>query len=326
MRRALVLSAFLLIGAGCDNGVSHPRCAICIEASDTEKGRTRILLHHGPARSRLRAVRPAPVPPDGRAVLLRRRSGAVRVRRATLLVLRRASDRRRRRPLRRADVLLPARAALPLVRAAAADAVRAAEAAPTGTSATTIRSTTTSARATSVINDAYAPVVYTRPVVDVRVAPPAFHGEIVAGGPGMAAHAVVGAPVVSAGVYVAAPPPPVVQVGIGVGIGGRRGGSARTGLRDVHDNGRHNGWYKHGRGGPPPQHGWRGAPPPQTTAGAEARARAAAFAAARAVRRPRGTATPAAARPAPAPGGGCRGSPAPAAHGQPGHRSKGWKR
>jgi len=30
-----------------------------------------------------------------------------------------------------------------------------------------------------VINDAYAPVVYARPVVDIRVAPPAFHGEIV---------------------------------------------------------------------------------------------------------------------------------------------------
>ena len=31
-----------------------------------------------------------------------------------------------------------------------------------------------------VVNDAYTPIVYTRPVIDVRVAPPAFHGEIVA--------------------------------------------------------------------------------------------------------------------------------------------------
>ena len=114
------------------------------------------------------------------------------------------------------------------------------------------------------INDAYAPVVYTRPVVDVRVAPPAFHGEIVAGGPGFAAGAVVGAPVVSAGVYVAAPPPPVVQVGvgIGVGVGGPPVVVGGGPVYEAHDNGRHNGWYKHGRGGPPPPGGWRGGPAP----------------------------------------------------------------
>ena len=49
-----------------------------------------------------------------------------------------------------------------------------------------------------VINDVYAPVVYTRPVVDIRVAPPAFHGEIVAVGPVVGARAIVGGPVVSA--------------------------------------------------------------------------------------------------------------------------------
>jgi hypothetical protein len=118
----------------------------------------------------------------------------------------------------------------------------------------------------AVINDAYAPVVYTRPVVDVAVAPPAFRGEIIAGGPGFAAHAVVGAPVVSAGVYVAVPPPPIVHVGVGIGVG--MGGGAIVGgpapVYERHDNGRHNGWYKHGRGGPPPpQNGWRGAPPQQ---------------------------------------------------------------
>jgi hypothetical protein len=170
-----------------------------------------------------------------------------------------------------------------------------------------------------VINDVYAPVVYTRPVVDIRVAPPAFHGEIVAVAPGIAAHAVVGAPVVSAGVYVAPPPPPVVQVGVGVGIGGPIVGPPPVGYR--HDNGRHNGW----RGGPPPAQGWRGAPPAQagwrgspppasgwrgTPAGPPA-AHAAGF---------RGSPAP-----APAPGAGFRGSPAPAQHGG-GHPAKGFKR
>ena len=101
----------------------------------------------------------------------------------------------------------------------------------------------------AVINtDAYAPVVYARPVIDIRVAPPAFHGEIVGGAPG-GGGAVVGAPVVQAGVHIAAPPPPVVQLGVGVGIGG-----PPAGVR-YHDNGKHNGWNKHGRGG------WRGPPP-----------------------------------------------------------------
>ncbi len=169
-----------------------------------------------------------------------------------------------------------------------------------------------------VINDAYAPVVYTRPVIDVRVAPPAFHGEIVAVGPGMAAHAVVGAPVVSAGVYVAAPPPPVVQVGIGVGVGGPVvGGPGPVYVDRHHDNGRHNGWYKNGRG---------------VTAAPARLARRAAAADDGLARKPSpgrrlsrqpersaaraSTATPSAARPAPAPNAGFRGSPAPA-HGQP---------
>jgi hypothetical protein len=115
----------------------------------------------------------------------------------------------------------------------------------------------------AVINDAYAPVVYARPVVDIRVAPPAFHGEIVGGGPGWRAGAVVGAPVVQAGVHIAVPPPPVVQVGVGVGVG--MGGPPGPGY--YHDNGKHNGWNKHGRGGwrgpppPPAGGGWRGPPP-----------------------------------------------------------------
>src|SRR5262249_19125910 len=71
-----------------------------------------------------------------------------------------------------------------------------------------------------VVNDAYTPIVYTRPVVDIAVAPPAFHGEIVAAGPGWRGQAVVGGPAVAAGVYVAAPPPPTVQLRVGVNIGG----------------------------------------------------------------------------------------------------------
>jgi hypothetical protein len=120
-----------------------------------------------------------------------------------------------------------------------------------------------------VVNDAYTPIVYTRPVVDVAVAPPAFHGEIVAGGPGWRAGAAVGAPVVSAGVVVAPPPPVVVGVGINVG-----GPPPPVVIVDRHDNGRHRGWAKHGGGGwrgapppPPPGSGWRGGPPPPAQSG-----------------------------------------------------------
>jgi hypothetical protein len=121
-----------------------------------------------------------------------------------------------------------------------------------------------------VINDVYAPVVYTRPVIDVRLAPPAFRGEIVAVGPGVAAAAVVGAPVVSAGVHIAVPPPPVVHVGVGVGahMGGPVvvGGGGPAVIGHSHDNGRHKGWQK--RGPPPPSGGgWRGAPPPARNTG-----------------------------------------------------------
>jgi hypothetical protein len=35
-----------------------------------------------------------------------------------------------------------------------------------------------------VVNDVYAPMVYERPIIDVRIAPPAFRGEIVVGGGG----------------------------------------------------------------------------------------------------------------------------------------------
>jgi len=67
-----------------------------------------------------------------------------------------------------------------------------------------------------VINQAYRPITYTRPVVDVTVAPPAFHGTIVAAPVGVRGRAFVAPPSVSAGVYVNVPPPPSIHVGIGV--------------------------------------------------------------------------------------------------------------
>jgi hypothetical protein len=189
------------------------------------------------------------------------------------------------------------------------------------------------------INEAYTPIVYTRPIVDVTVAPPAFHGEIIAGGPGWRAGAVVGPPVVSAGVTVVAPPPPVVRVGVNIGgpppvIVEQRREIYEVREHEHHDNGRHEGWYKHGRedgnwqgedeGG---RHGggWRGgAPQPAPVGGwrggaAPATGHAGGW---------RGGGGPA---PAPAPAGGWRGgaAPAPAPGGGQHHgggSNHGWKR
>jgi hypothetical protein len=92
------------------------------------------------------------------------------------------------------------------------------------------------------INAVYAPIVYSRPVVDVAIRPPAFRGTIVAAPPVVSAGVTVGAP--ARGVIVAQPP---VQRGAIVA--------------PQHDNGRHEGWYKdHGNphGGPvmaAPAHG-----------------------------------------------------------------------
>jgi hypothetical protein len=133
-----------------------------------------------------------------------------------------------------------------------------------------------------VVNDAYAPIVYTRPVVDIAIAPPAFHAEFLVGGPAWRGRAVV-----------AAPPPPVVEVGVGVGVGvggppggviyehdrGRHRGwdndddQGRNHGWDGHDNGRHRGWENHEheggwRGPPPPERGgWRSSPPPPQRGG-----------------------------------------------------------
>jgi hypothetical protein len=155
-----------------------------------------------------------------------------------------------------------------------------------------------------VVNEAYTPIVYTRPVVDVTVAPPAFRGEIVAGGPGWRAGAVVGAPVVSAGVVVAPPPP--VQIGVGINVGGPPPVIVEDRYYEHHDNGRHRGWYKNDRGwrgGPPPGPArggaWRGAPPPPPP-------------------RQGGAWRGGPAAPAPAPAGAWRGAPAQASGPAPG--------
>ena len=137
------------------------------------------------------------------------------------------------------------------------------------------------------VNDAYQPIVYARPIVDVNVAPPSFHGEIVVGPGYQRGQAVAGPPVVSAGVRIAVPPPPQVQVGIGIGFGGppvvvqerrdvyvepQRHQDWHPDRHDErHDNGRHNGWYKHeherehdhDRDHDHDGRGWRGPPQPQ---------------------------------------------------------------
>ena len=160
------------------------------------------------------------------------------------------------------------------------------------------------------VNEAYQPIAYTRPVVDVTLAPPSFHGEIVAGPGYHRAQAVVAPPVVSAGVTVAVPPPPQIQVGIGLNIGGpppviveQRREVYEVRERDHHDHGRHNGWYKHEH----ERDGWRGAPqpapPPQRGGGWRA--------------------PPA---PAPAPQGGWRGAPPAAPHKDKPSHGGGWHR
>jgi len=104
----------------------------------------------------------------------------------------------------------------------------------------------------AVINDAYAPMPYARPVVDVQIAPPMVRAEIAVGGPGWGARAVVGGP--PAPVYVAPPPPPpsgpAVQIGVGINLGGPPAVVERREYiedrryedRRYHEHGRHEGW------------------------------------------------------------------------------------
>jgi len=106
----------------------------------------------------------------------------------------------------------------------------------------------------AVINEAYAPVVYTRPVVDVAVAPAVVRAEISLGGPGWSAKAIVGGP--PAPVFVPPPAPPVapVQVGVDINLGGApvivdHQPGPPVHLR--HDHGRHEGERKQAHGGRP---------------------------------------------------------------------------
>jgi len=112
----------------------------------------------------------------------------------------------------------------------------------------------------AVINDAYAPMPYARPVVDVQVAPAVVRAEITFGGPGWRASAIVGGP--PAPVYVAPPPAPApaVQIGVGINLGGQPGVVERREYIDERyrrDHGRHEGWrerrgeYDGPRRGPP---------------------------------------------------------------------------
>lgn len=112
----------------------------------------------------------------------------------------------------------------------------------------------------AVVNDAYAPVLYTRPVVDVAVAPPAVQAHISLGGPGWGAHAVIGTPVQPVAVLPPPPPPPpppapvagpAVQIGVGIHLGAPGPVMvAPAGViyedhhhgRPRHDHGRHAGW------------------------------------------------------------------------------------
>jgi len=108
----------------------------------------------------------------------------------------------------------------------------------------------------AVINEAYAPMPYARPVVDIQVAPVAVRAEISLGGPGWRATAVLGGP--PAPVYYAPPPPSPVQIGVGINLGGpvieRREIIERREYIDErpphwdHDHGRHEGWRNGDRG------------------------------------------------------------------------------
>jgi hypothetical protein len=101
----------------------------------------------------------------------------------------------------------------------------------------------------AVVNDAYAPMPYARPTVDVRAAPPMVQAQVAIGGPGWGVTAVIGGPVgpVAPGPVAPGPvaPGPALPIGIGVGI--NLGGPAVVGRREIideryrHDH-RHEGW------------------------------------------------------------------------------------
>jgi hypothetical protein len=106
-----------------------------------------------------------------------------------------------------------------------------------------------------VVNDVYAPMVYDRPIVDVRIAPPAFRGEIVVGGgPGWR-----GGPGWHEG--------PGWREGPGwhEGPGPRPGFERREEVaherrEEFHHEQEHRAWEREHEHGPGP--GWHGGPPP----------------------------------------------------------------
>ena len=123
----------------------------------------------------------------------------------------------------------------------------------------------------AVVNEAYAPVPYVRPMVDIHVAPAVVQAEVSIGGPGWRASAMVGGPalpllippVVPVPVAAFPVPVPIAPVPVGVGIGG----AAVFDGRYHHDHGRHEGWrgpeplHEHGHG-PPSRFFARPAPGP----------------------------------------------------------------
>jgi hypothetical protein len=118
-----------------------------------------------------------------------------------------------------------------------------------------------------VINEAYRPLVYERPVVDIAIVPPTLRATAVIGVGGRV-EAVAAPPAVGVGVHIGLPPPPTVQVGVGVGFVGGPAPPPQVIERDRvvvvhdrefhgreherhenendqgHDNGRHEGWFK----------------------------------------------------------------------------------
>ena len=214
---ALVMFCFGAAGRK-RRGASAHAVQYMSQAPAAPEGRPRVLLHRRSPLPRLSAVRPAALSAGRRAVLLRRRSLAVRLRGAALLLLRRAPGcgRERAARARRPTATCkgphyhwyapPPQAPFELQggRLLVHGRLRA------GYYAEQPRYVG--------VNDVYAPLVYDRPVVDVAIAPPTFHGEIRRRRARLARRAVLGAPAVSAGVYVAVPPPPTVSVGIGLGL------------------------------------------------------------------------------------------------------------
>lgn len=108
-----------------------------------------------------------------------------------------------------------------------------------------------------VINDAYRPMPYARPVVPASAAPPGFRGVIVAqsggrrGRPAVSGSVSVGTPNVSVTLgFGGAPPPPppppqVVVVERHHVHHAHCGHTVHVVDHGHHDNGRHKGWYKH---------------------------------------------------------------------------------